>query len=81
MGVGDGLTTCRAVDADGRGRSAVGDIDVAVGVAALSRIVVGARSGADLAALGEVAGDDESVARLDAVLPVERPGPSLPEWF
>jgi predicted acetyltransferase len=81
MGVEDGVTTCRTVDADGRGRSAVRDVDVAVDVAALSRLVVGARSGADLAALGEVAGDDEAVARLDAVFPVERPGPYLREWF
>ncbi|AUV83048.1 GNAT family N-acetyltransferase [Salinigranum rubrum] len=77
VGVEGGLTTCRAVEA-GRGEAEQA-VDIDVG--ALSRLVVGARSATDLATLGGVDGDAESVARLDALLPVETPAPYLREWF
>ena len=76
--VEEGLTTCHAVGAEGSDDpGATVDIDVS----ALSRLVVGARSATDLATLGGVNGDAESVARFDAVLPVETPAPYLREWF
>jgi predicted acetyltransferase len=74
VGVADGLTTCRRVDAGDRQA-------VAIDVGALSRLVVGARSAPALARLGRVEGDPETIARLDALLPEETPGPYLREWF
>ncbi len=78
VSVKEGLTTCRAAGADGSGES---ETDLDVDVSALSRLVVGARSAADLAALGGIDGDPGSVERLDALFPVERPGPYLRERF
>jgi predicted acetyltransferase len=82
--VADGRTTCRRADA-GSDATAGGDGSdgeaVSVDVDALSRLVVGARSAADLARLGGVDGDDDAVARLDALLPRETPAPYLREFF
>ena len=84
VGVEDGHTTCRRVDAGADtaagGDSPAGEV-VSVDVGALSRLVVGARSATDLAGLGVVEGSDDAVARLDALLPRETPGPYLREFF
>jgi predicted acetyltransferase len=73
LGVEDGATTCRTADGV--------DADVDLGVGALSRLVVGARSAATLADLGDASGEADALARLDTMLPVERPGPYLRERF
>jgi predicted acetyltransferase len=80
VGAEDGDTTCRRADVgdDTTGRS---DGTVWIDIGALSRLVVGARSAADLAELGVVEGDDDPVARLDSLLPRETPGPYLREFF
>lgn len=75
----DGRTTCRPVDAEATGES-VGEA-VTVDAGALSRLVVGARSASALADLGGIEGDPQSVERLDALLPEERPAPYLREFF
>jgi predicted acetyltransferase len=82
VGVDDGRTTCRRID-DGDGTAAGGttDGDVTVEVGALSRLVVGSRSASSLATLGDVDGDADAVARLDALFPRETPGPYLRERF
>jgi predicted acetyltransferase len=84
VGVADGRTTCRRVD-DGTdttaGEEGSDGETVSVDIGALSRLVVGARSAADLAKIGDVDGDDDAVARLDALLPQETPGPYLREFF
>jgi predicted acetyltransferase len=80
----DGVTTYRAVDSLGDvvgGAVDEENTDLVVDVGALSRVVVGARSATDLAALGDVEADADALARLDVLLPVERPAPYLREWF
>ena len=87
VGVENGNTTCRRADAGGdttgttKGGDGSAGETVRVDIGALSRLVGGAQSAVDLARLGVVEGDDDAVARLDALLPRETPGPYLREFF
>ena len=82
VGVDDGLTTCRRLDeGDERSGGETGESGVTTQIGALSRLVVGARSARELSRLGSIDGDDDALARLDALLPRESPEPYLREHF
>ena len=85
VGVDDGLTTCRRLDErderGGDGAGEAGEPGITTEIGALSRLVVGARSARELSRLGSIDGNDDALARLDALLPREDPKPYLREHF
>ena len=85
VGVDDGLTTCRRLDErderGGDGAGEAGEPGITAEIGSLSRLVVGARSARELSRLGSIDGNDDALARLDALLPREDPKPYLREHF